>query len=166
MEPFVGRDRLLRRYGMDIAKIRELVELVAGSGVAELEIETKEMNLRIRSGHVADPDAQAVNPIPAPAANPAAAPVVPVSVPAPAEAGLCAVHSPIVGTFYRAASPDAPPFVEVGQRVAAGDPLCIVEAMKVMNEIEAEFAGVVREICAEDAQPVEAEAVLFRVEPD
>ncbi len=75
------------------------------------------------------------------------------------------VRSPIVGTFYRAASPGADPFVSVGKKVAVGDPLCIVEAMKVMNEIEAEVAGTVIEICIEDGQPVEAEGVLFRIEP-
>ena len=150
---------------MDIAKIRELVELVADSGVAELEIETKEMNLRIRSR---DAETTAVvGPVAAvaPATAVPAAPAPAPAEPAVAEVPLRDVISPIVGTFYSAASPEMPPLVEVGQRVVAGDVLCIVEAMKVMNEIEAEFGGVVREICRENAQPVEAEAVLFRVEP-
>ena len=83
--------------------------------------------------------------------------------PAPA-AGLTEVTSPIVGTFYSAASPESAPFVEVGQRVAQGDVLCIVEAMKVMNEIESEFSGVVREITMSNGQPVEFGQVLFRIE--
>jgi len=153
---------------MDIAKIRELVELVAESGIAELEIEEEELSLRI-SNRVAAPAVMAAAPMPQAApmaagmAEPAAA-----GNPGPAAAaaaGLREVISPIVGTFYRSPEPGAPPFVEVGQRVSTGDTLCIVEAMKVMNEIEAEFAGVVREICLDDAQPVEAESVLFRVEP-
>jgi acetyl-CoA carboxylase biotin carboxyl carrier protein len=76
------------------------------------------------------------------------------------------LRSPIVGTMYRAPSPTAEPFVKVGDRVDAGQTLCIIEAMKVMNEIEAEFAGVVKEILVENGQPVEAEAVLFLIDPD
>jgi acetyl-CoA carboxylase biotin carboxyl carrier protein len=152
---------------MDVDKIRDLVELVAESGIAELEVETEAMSLRI--------SAQATGPVPmtAPVAH-AAAPM-PAAAPAPATTAEPAavpesapgqpVTSPIVGTFYRSPEPGAAPFVEVGQRVAAGDTLCIVEAMKVMNEIEADFGGTVVEICAEDGKPVEAEAVLFRIQP-
>ncbi len=143
---------------MDIAKIRELVDLVSRSGIAELEVETDDMSLRISAQ------------LPAAAAP---APVAPASAPAPAAVGTApassvggrVVTSPIVGTFYSSPEPGAAAFVEVGQRVSPGDTLCIVEAMKVMNEIEAEFAGTVLEVCLEDGQPVEAEAVLFRIEP-
>ena len=149
---------------MDIAKIRELVELVAESGIAELEIEEEEQSLRIVN-HVAMPAVMAPMAAPQPTAaampTPAAAAA---SVPA-SDPDLRDVVSPIVGTFYRSSEPGAPPFVDVGQRVSVGDTLCIIEAMKVMNEIEAEIAGVVREICPGDAQPVEAESVLFRISP-
>ncbi len=148
---------------MDIAKIRELVELVAESGITELEIEQEDLSLRI-CNQVTAPTIVA-----SPAVSAAVAPAAPAATesagPAPLDPGLRELRSPIVGTFYRAAEPGAPPFVEVGQRVSAGDTLCIVEAMKVMNEIEAEFAGVIREVCQEDAQPVEAEGVLFRIAP-
>jgi acetyl-CoA carboxylase biotin carboxyl carrier protein len=153
---------------MDIAKIRELVELVAESGIAELEIEEEDLSLRI-SNQVAAPAVMAAAPAPYPGphapAGPASAPVADPPAQPVADPSLREVRSPIVGTFYRSPEPGAPPFVEVGQRVSSGDTLCIVEAMKVMNEIEAEFAGVVREICLEDGQPVEAESALFRVEP-
>jgi len=155
---------------MDIAKIRALVELVAETGVAELELETDDLSIRIRTAAaMAAPAPAAPAPLAATvAASPAAAAasVAAEPPPAPAAAGnLRDVTSPIVGTFYRAPEPGSPPFVEVGAQVAKGQTLCIIEAMKVMNEIEAEFAGTVREICVDDAQPVEAEGVLFRIEP-
>lgn len=151
---------------MDIDKIRALVEMVSEHGIAELEVETDAMSLRITGQFEAAPTVMAAPtpvaaaplPAPAPAAEPAPAPA---ASPAGRE-----VRSPIVGTFYRASSPDAQPFVTVGQKVAVGDTLCIVEAMKVMNEIEAEFAGTVVEICMDDGQPVEAEGVLFRIAAD
>ena len=90
--------------------------------------------------------------------------MIPSTAPEASNAGLTEVTSPIVGTFYAAASPESAPFVEVGQRVMAGDVLCIVEAMKVMNEIESEFNGIVREITTSNGQPVEFGQVLFRVE--
>jgi acetyl-CoA carboxylase biotin carboxyl carrier protein len=147
---------------MDIAQIRALVELAVETGVAELEVKQDGLEVVIRRD--GRPAAMPATGAP-PAAAPAAAPSGPAAPPpAPASAGR-AVTSPIVGTFYRAAEPGAPNFVEVGQRVAVGDTLCIIEAMKVMNEIEAEFPGIVREICVENGQPVEAEAVLFHIEP-
>ena len=150
---------------MDIAKIRELVELVAESGISELEIEEETLSLRI-CNQVTAPTVVAGPAMPAPvAAAPAAPAVAETPAAAAADSGLRELRSPIVGTFYRSSEPGAPPFVEVGQRVSVGDTLCIIEAMKVMNEIEAEFAGVVREVCHEDAQPVEAEGVLFRIAP-
>jgi len=104
--------------------------------------------------------------VPAPAVAASEAPAAPTPEADAARAKWRDVRSPIVGTFYRAPSPTADPFVQVGDHVAKGQPLCIVEAMKVMNEIEAEFGGTIREILAENATPVEAEAVLFLVEPD
>lgn len=143
---------------MDIARIRALVDLVVEADIAELAVKTEDLQVKIRRHN-------ARLPAPAAAAAPAAPEIPPAPVTAaPAAAGR-AVTSPIVGTFYLAPAPGAPNFVEVGQRVAVGDTLCIVEAMKVMNEIEAEFPGIVREICVNNGQPVEVEAVLFRIEP-
>jgi acetyl-CoA carboxylase biotin carboxyl carrier protein len=142
---------------MDLAKVRALVDLVVESGIAELTVEAEGLKVKVRRQGATAPvtvQAPAAVPEPAPAAPPGA------------DTLTRPVISPIVGTFFRAPSPGAPNFVEVGQRVAVGQTLGIVEAMKVMNEIEAEFAGVVREICVDNAQPVEAEAVLFRIEPD
>ncbi|MBD3221768.1 acetyl-CoA carboxylase biotin carboxyl carrier protein [bacterium] len=152
---------------MDVDKIRELVDLVSRSGIAELEVETDDMNLRISAQlpAAAAPVAAAMTaPVATPTPAPPAAAAEPSPGPSPAASGR-PVTSPIVGTFYRSPEPGSPPFVEIGQKVAPGDTLCIVEAMKVMNEIEAEFAGTVVEACLEDGQPVEAEAVLFRIEP-
>lgn len=143
---------------MDIARIRALVDLVVEADIAELAVKTEDLQVKIRRHN-------ARLPAPAAAAAPAAPEILPSPVTAAPAATGRAVTSPIVGTFYLAPAPGAPNFVEVGQRVAVGDTLCIVEAMKVMNEIEAEFPGIVREICVNNGQPVEVEAVLFRIEP-
>jgi acetyl-CoA carboxylase biotin carboxyl carrier protein len=97
---------------------------------------------------------------------PAAAPAAPVGAPAPAPSHLKEVKSPMVGTFYSAPEPGAEPYARVGARVSSGQTVCIIEAMKIMNEIESEFSGVIREVCVEDAQPVEFGQVLFRVDPN
>ncbi len=158
---------------MDISKVRELVKMVEESGIEELEVIHKDTTIRIqKSGYMAPDVPMAPAPMVLPAA--AVAPVAPaaaaVESAAPAvdsaRAKFKDVRSPIVGTMYRAPSPDDPSFVEVGDHVAKGQTLCIIEAMKVMNEIDAEFSGTIREILVEDANPVEAEAVLFLVEPD
>ncbi len=161
---------------MDIQKVRELVKLVEESGIEELEVSHEDTTVRIqKSAHavIGGPVHAAHAPLPpAPAAAvpQAAAPAEAAPAPAPqpdaARARWRDVRSPIVGTFYRSPSPTAPSFVNVGDRVAKGQPLCIIEAMKVMNEIEAEFGGTIKEILAENASPVEAEAVLFLVDPD
>ncbi len=159
---------------MDIEKVRELVKLVEESSIEELEIANQDTTIRIQkspAGGVA-PAAYAPPPVhvtAAPAAPAAAAPAP--AAPAAAEVDAVRgkwrdVRSPIVGTFYRAPSPTSPNFVEVGDHVAKGQTLCIVEAMKVMNEIEAEFGGTIKEILVENGNPIEAEAVLFLVEPD
>jgi len=161
---------------MDISKVRELVKLVEESGIEELEVIHKDTTIRIQKSQtvalgaaaVASAPVPVVQPVPveAPAAVPAAA--EPAAAPAAETANTKwkDVRSPIVGTFYRAPSPTSPSFVDVGDHVSAGQPLCIVEAMKVMNEIEAEFAGTIKEILVENGSPVEAEAVLFLVDPD
>ncbi|MCF9124967.1 acetyl-CoA carboxylase biotin carboxyl carrier protein [Vibrio parahaemolyticus] len=155
---------------MDIRKIKKLIELVEESGIAELEISEGEESVRIsRHGTAAPaPVHYAAAPVAAPAPV-AAAPVAEAPAPA-AEAPAAAVPaghqvlSPMVGTFYRSPSPDAKSFVEVGQKVNAGDTLCIVEAMKMMNQIEADKSGVVTAILVEDGQPVEFDQPLVVIE--
>jgi acetyl-CoA carboxylase biotin carboxyl carrier protein len=127
---------------MDIRKVKKLIELLEASSVDEIEIKEGEESVRI-SRNTGAPIAMAAAPVPAAPAMPA--PVAPALAPAPAPAPAVntddAVKSPMVGTFYRSPSPEAPSFVEVGQSVRAGDVLCIVEAMKMMNQIEADRAG-------------------------
>ena len=149
---------------MDLRKLKTLIELVETSGIAELEIQEGEERVRITralapSAHTVMMHAPMAQ---APQAAPAAAPAAPVAVPAVAEEPTGhVVKSPMVGTFYRAASPGAKVFVEVGDAVKEGDTLCIVEAMKLMNEIEADASGVVKAVLAENGQPVEFGQPLF-----
>lgn len=143
---------------MDLRKLKTLIELVESSGIAELEIEEGEERVRItRALPAAGPTLLGHSHV-ATAAPLAAAPVAvaPAAPPAAPEGPSgYAVKSPMVGTFYRAASPGSKPFVEIGDKVQVGDPLCIIEAMKLMNEIESDQAGVVKEILVENGQPVE-----------
>lgn len=145
---------------MDLRKIKTLIDLVQQSGIAELEITEGEERVRIsRAGSA--PVAPAVAPIaiPAPAAAPAAAPVTEAAGEAVAEGDV--LKSPMVGTFYRASAPGAKPFVELGQSVKAGETVCIVEAMKLLNEIEADRDGVIKAVLVENGQPVEYGQPLF-----
>lgn len=155
---------------MDLRKVKALIDLVEKSGISELEITEGEERVRISRATVA-----AIAP-PAMMAAPLAAPI-PVAAPAPptaaetraaeaaaAEADGHPVKSPMVGTFYRAASPAGKPFAEVGQTVAEGDTLCIIEAMKLLNEIESDRSGVVKAILVENGQPVEYGQPLFVIE--
>ena len=153
---------------MDLRKLKKLIDLVEESGIAEIEVTEGEEKVRITRS-VAAPAMQTVYAPAAPvqtavaAPAPSAAPAAPA--PAPAARDLSnAQKSPMVGTFYRAASPSTPVFVEVGQTVKAGDTLCIIEAMKLMNEIEAEKSGVIKEILVENGQPVEYGEPLFIIE--
>ncbi|PHM71407.1 acetyl-CoA carboxylase biotin carboxyl carrier protein [Xenorhabdus kozodoii] len=151
---------------MDIRKIKKLIELVEESGISELEISEGEESVRIsRTATVAAmPMTQQY--ISAPAQHPvqAAAPVAPAAADKPAEISGHTVRSPMVGTFYRSPSPDAKPFIEVGQHVNQGESLCIVEAMKMMNQIEADKTGVVKAILVQDGQPVEFDEPLVVIE--
>src|SRR4051812_40847231 len=142
---------------MDLRKVKTLIELVESSGIGELEIQEGEERIRITRAAPATGQTLMVNAAPLPPAATAAAPgLLPNAPPTmPLEAEAHVVKSPMVGTFYRAASPDAKSFVEVGDSVQVGDPLCIIEAMKLMNEIESDHAGVVKEILVENGQPVE-----------
>jgi acetyl-CoA carboxylase biotin carboxyl carrier protein len=152
---------------MDIRKIKKLIELVEESGIAELEITEGEESVRIHRG---SSNAGVVPAAPVHYAAPApAAPLAPAAAPAaePAAAEVISGHtvkSPMVGTFYRASSPEAKPFVEVGQTVKVGDTLCIVEAMKMMNQIEADKAGVVRDILVDNGDAVEFDQPMFVIE--
>jgi len=150
---------------MDIRKVKKLIELLEESGVAELEIREGEESVRISRYSQNTAAANMVAPIPmaAPAAIAAPDNTAPAVVPDEELAGHI-VKSPMVGTFYRAPSPSAKPFVEVGQSVNAGDTLCIVEAMKLLNQIESDTSGVVKAIRVENGQPVEYGQPLFVIE--
>ena len=154
---------------MDLRKLKTLIDLVSESGVAELEITEGEDHVRIVNRKDSAPAAAAAAvaaPAPIPVAA-AAAPTAEAAAAAPAVAAPAAaenrqtINSPMVGTFYRAPSPGAKPFVDVGQHVKAGDTVCIIEAMKLLNEIEAETDGVIQEILVENGAPVEFGQPLF-----
>ena len=160
---------------MEVKDIKRLLDALAASDVREFSYETGDYKLTLRRGQETAASAPAVANAPAVVALDTAA-----SQPAPAEAPqrepeaaaprrderFVEVTAPIVGTFYSAPSPDAPPYVKVGDRVKAGAVMCIIEAMKLMNEIEAETGGVVREVLVGNEEPVEYGQVLFRIEPD
>jgi acetyl-CoA carboxylase biotin carboxyl carrier protein len=144
---------------MDLRKLKTLIDLVADSGIAELEITEGEGKVRtVKCSQAMQPVAAAPEPIAAPAAPVAAAAAAPA---APAAPVGHTVKAPMVGTFYRSPNPGAAPFVEVGQTVKEGEPLCIIEAMKLLNEIEADKAGVIKEILVENGEPVEYGQPLF-----
>jgi acetyl-CoA carboxylase biotin carboxyl carrier protein len=152
---------------IDIEQLRELMRSLSEFDVSELELEHGDERISLRRGPAA---AESVVAIGAPAATPSA---VPAAAPAPAAAAPAAaaeddadvqwVTSPFVGTFYRAPSPDADPFVEVGSKIETGSVLCIVEAMKLMNEIESDISGTILEILVENGKPVEYGDRLFKV---
>ncbi|MDB5993193.1 MAG: acetyl-CoA carboxylase, biotin carboxyl carrier protein [Pseudomonas sp.] len=152
---------------MDIRKVKKLIELLEESGIDELEIKEGEESVRI-SRHSKTPAQQYYAPAPMQAPAPAPAAAAPVAAAAPAAPAAPVLNgtvarSPMVGTFYRKSSPSSPSFVEVGQTVKKGDTLCIVEAMKMMNHIEAETSGVIESILVEDGQPVEYDQPLFTI---
>jgi acetyl-CoA carboxylase biotin carboxyl carrier protein len=161
-----------------VDEIRELINLAAESGIAELEVQRGDNRVRIRRASFAAPQeivvahsgytaAPAVSPMPVPAnAVPFALPTAPThEAPKemPADPGLILVKSPIVGTFYESGSPGSPPFVRVGERVQPGKVLCIIESMKLMNEIESETSGIIESKLVMNGQPVEYGEALFAV---
>jgi acetyl-CoA carboxylase biotin carboxyl carrier protein len=154
---------------MDLRKLKTLIDLVSESNISELEITETEGKVRIVKGGIAAP-VQYVQTLAAPPATAGAAmPLAaqPVTAAAPAEAAAPAGHavkSPMVGTFYRSSSPGAPAFVEVGSQVKEGDTVCIIEAMKILNEIEADKTGTVTQILGENGQAVEYGQPLFIIE--
>jgi acetyl-CoA carboxylase biotin carboxyl carrier protein len=155
---------------MDTRRIKKLIELVKETGIGELEVKSGEESVRITT-HTGATTVMAPAPVAtvaAPVAAPAAQPEAPSSVAAPAAApvGGHEVSSPMVGTVYLAAEPGQPPFVAVGDRVAVGDTLCIIEAMKMFNKIEADRAGVLSARLVDNEQPVEYNQVLFVIDED
>lgn len=153
---------------MDIRSIRKLIEIVEQSDIAEIEIKEGEHNIRITRSqeptYIQAPMAAAPMPAAAPAPQASAPTAQTAEAPANTTASGHQVTSPMVGTFYSAPSPDAGPFVNVGDKVAVGDTLCILEAMKIMNPIEADVAGTVKQILGVNGEPVEYGQVLFVIE--
>ncbi len=165
---------------IDLRYVKKLIEMLDGSSVDSVEISSdKGMKIRISK----TPQSRGAVQIPTPVAMPAIVPNPNVARPTPADgvpalpdpdapkpeapkANLLEVKSPMVGTFYQANEPGAKPYVTAGTRIAKGQVLCIIEAMKIMNEIESEFAGVIREVAVQDAHPVEYGQVLFRIDPN
>lgn len=158
---------------MDLKQIHELIKIVNKSNIGEISIEDKDGKVTIKQKEdavvtVAAPQPQVYTTAPAPVAQPAAAPAAPAAA-APAAApkadNLITIKSPMIGTFYRRASPDKPLFVEVGTEIAPGKVVCIIEAMKLFNEIESEVKGKIVKVLVDDASPVEYDQPLFLVEP-
>ncbi len=163
---------------MKTTEIRDLIDFIAQSGLNEVDIETKELKLHVKrepdqkvmksaapvmaAPVVAAPPMQV--PVVAAPANPPAAPKA--EKPAAASAKTVDIKSPMIGTFYRASNPDSPPMVSVGDKVSKGQTVCIIEAMKLFNEIESEVSGTIVKVMVENASPVEYDQVLFVVEPD
>ena len=166
---------------IDLRYVKKLIEMLDGSSVDSVEISSdKGMKIRISK----TPQQRGAMQIPTPVAMPALRPAAPVGRPTPTEAmpaigdveaapraeppkaNLLEVKSPMVGTYYAQPEPGSKPYVSVGQRIEKGQTLCIIEAMKIMNEIESEFSGVVKEVVASDSQPVEYGQVLIRIDPN
>lgn len=159
---------------MKTKEIRDLIDFISSTGLNEVKIETEELKLSIKR----EPDVQnriveasvaaAAPAAPAPVASAPASPA-PAAAPAteatPASSQYVEIKSPMIGTFYRSANPDSPAFVNVGDKVEKGQPVCIVEAMKLFNEIESEVSGTIVKVVAENASPVEYDQVLFLVDP-
>jgi acetyl-CoA carboxylase biotin carboxyl carrier protein len=160
-------------------ELKQILQALVEHGVSELTLETPDYKLTVRRGgevqmvavpQVAAPvPAPAPAPVPAPASAPAPAPAEAAPAPEAPKAGECPgcveIRAPIVGTFYRAPAPDAPPYVKEGDRVEKGQVLCIIEAMKLMNEIESEVSGIVKKILVENGEPVEYGQPLFLIQP-
>jgi len=159
---------------MDLKQIKNLLTLIAESGVNEVYIEEGDFKIKVKKlsdsvQHVVQPTYQQSIPTidlsqPAPTAVPREAPAIETPAPSPKSSGIT-IKSPIVGTYYSSPSPDAKPFLSVGDTIAKGDPLCIIEAMKIMNEIESEHSGVITKMLVKNGQPVEYDQPLFEIDP-
>jgi acetyl-CoA carboxylase biotin carboxyl carrier protein len=163
----------LRKPRVNLKDLKKLIDMMRKAELSEVNIEQEGIKIALKRGGGGEAAPQVIFSAPAapPTASPQTAPAAPSSAPlqapatsAPAEEGL-KIHSPMVGTFYRASSPDSPAYAEVGTRIEIGQTVCIIEAMKLMNEIKAECAGVISKVLAENAQPVEFGQPLFLVKP-
>ena len=163
---------------MNIKEIQDLIKFVAKSGVSQVDIEQKDFKITIKSDSPEREEKQIiVQAAPPPAAAPAPVAAAPVSAPAPAatpapaegqsadDSKYVTVKSPIIGTFYRSPGPDKDPFINVGDTIAVGDTVCIIEAMKLFNEIESEVSGKIVKVLVDDSSPVEYDQPLFLVDP-
>jgi len=158
---------------MDLKEIQNLIKFVAKSGASEVKLEMDDVKITIRTGN--ENDKQQVQQVTVPVQMPSApivqapaaqaAPAAPVAETPAEDSKYITVKSPIIGTFYRRPSPDKPIFAEVGQSIAEGDVLCIIEAMKLFNEIESEVSGKIVKVLVDDASPVEFDQPLFLVDP-
>ena len=175
-----GGERHDRNQIVDLEFLQGLISAVDGSGIDSLEISRGGTRIRIAksppgsgqaaagqaSGHFSAAAPRETAPPPPAAVGAPAAAAAPAPAPVAESSRLTEIKSPMVGTFYRSPSPDAPSYVEIGSRVVRGQTLCILEAMKLMNELQAEIGGVIREVCVENSEPVEYGQVLFRIEAD
>jgi acetyl-CoA carboxylase biotin carboxyl carrier protein len=165
-----GSSEPKKQTEMKTSEIRDLIDFIAQSGLNEVDIETKELKLHVKR----EPDQKVLKSTASVMAAPAAAPsavVAPVAAPIKVEAPAATknsveIKSPMIGTFYRTANPDSPPFISVGDKVTKGQTVCIIEAMKLFNEIESEVSGTIVKAMVENSSPVEYDQVLFVVEPD
>ena len=149
---------------MDIRKVKKLIELLDESGIAEIEITEGEDSVRISRYSTSAPAAPVATHLAPPAPSAAPAPATAAAAPAEPEDDGIEVKAPMVGTYYAASSPGAAPYVQVGDRVSEGDTICIIEAMKMMNQIESEFSGVVKSIRLQNGEPVEFGQTLFVID--
>jgi acetyl-CoA carboxylase biotin carboxyl carrier protein len=172
-EAVVQRTSSTNQPDMKTSEIRDLIDFIAQSGLNEVNVETRELKLSVKR----EPDQKIMK-----AAAPVAAIAAPVASAAPVAAVVAAapkaekpvavgkktadIKSPMIGTFYRSGGPESPPFISIGDKVTKGQTVCIIEAMKLFNEIESEVSGTVVKVMVENAQPVEYDQVLFVVEPD
>ena len=158
---------------MKTTEIRDLIDFIAQSGLNEVDIETKELKLHVKR----EPDQKVLKSAAPVMAAPVAVAAAPAAIAAPVAAAPVAqkaaagkntvdIKSPMIGTFYRSSNPDSPPFVSVGDKVSKGQVVCIIEAMKLFNEIESEVSGTIVKASIENSSPVEYDQVLFVVEPD
>lgn len=159
---------------MDIKEIQNLIRFVAKSGASEVKLEMDDIKITIKTG--SESDTTIVHQVPGvqmpiapiagqPVVTEAAAPAIPAAPAADEDSKYITIKSPIIGTFYRKPAPDKPLFVEVGQSIAEGDVLCVIEAMKLFNEIESEVSGKIVKILVDDSSPVEFDQPLFLVDP-
>lgn len=164
----MSQDITPKKNPMKAKEIQELIDFISNSGLAEVKIKTEEFELSIKKyaegPQVVHAAPAPVAPAPAPVAA-APAPAAPVAAPAPAPSNLVEIKSPMIGTFYLSPNPDSPVFVSEGSAVKAGQTVCIIEAMKLFNEIESEISGKIVKILVSNATPVEYDQPLFLVDP-